>query len=228
MHPRPAQERQRRAQAMPARYGAELVETDPTRGTDGAQRYVKSRVEADPGCYFYPDQYNNDANWKAHYETTAMEIWQQTEGRITHFVTGLGTSGHSWALPGGSRNSTPPSNASPCNPTARCTGLRASSIWRQPWCRESTTLTLPTGTSSPTPKRAPNGAAIGPSGRVSGRRFIRGQLFGRDQRGGGIEGRRRRNYFLRFSGEIFVGEFLDGQLLRSGELALMVGYRLGG
>jgi cysteine synthase B len=74
-------------------YGAELVHTDPTEGTDGAQRYVKSLVDADPARYFYPDQYNNDANWRAHYETTAMEIWRQTEGRITHFVTGLGTSG---------------------------------------------------------------------------------------------------------------------------------------
>jgi cysteine synthase B len=74
-------------------YGAELIETDPTGGTDAAQRYVKSVVEADPDRYFYPDQYNNNANWKAHYDTTAMEIWQQTQGRITHFVTGLGTSG---------------------------------------------------------------------------------------------------------------------------------------
>ena len=74
-------------------YGAELVHTDPTESTDGAQRYVKSLVDADPARYFYPDQYNNDANWRAHYETTAMEIWRQTEGRITHFVTGLGTSG---------------------------------------------------------------------------------------------------------------------------------------
>jgi cysteine synthase B len=74
-------------------YGAELVFTDPAEGTDGAQRYVKTLVENDPEKYFYPDQYNNDANWKAHYETTAMEIWRQTDGRITHFVTGLGTSG---------------------------------------------------------------------------------------------------------------------------------------
>jgi cysteine synthase B len=74
-------------------YGAELILTDPTGGTDAAQRFVKALVEADPTRYFYPDQYNNDANWKAHYETTAMEIWRQTEGRITHFVTGLGTSG---------------------------------------------------------------------------------------------------------------------------------------
>jgi cysteine synthase B len=74
-------------------YGAELILTDPTGGTDGAQRYVKALVDADPKPYFYPDQYNNNANWKAHYDTTAMEIWKQTDGRITHFVTGLGTSG---------------------------------------------------------------------------------------------------------------------------------------
>ena len=74
-------------------YGAELVLTDPTGGTDVAQRFVKAVVEADHDRYFYPDQYNNNANWRAHYDTTAMEIWQQTGGRITHFVAGLGTSG---------------------------------------------------------------------------------------------------------------------------------------
>jgi cysteine synthase B len=74
-------------------YGAQLLLTDPHEGTDGAQRHVRKLVETDPEKYFYPDQYNNPANWKAHYETTAMEIWRQTEGRITHFVTGLGTSG---------------------------------------------------------------------------------------------------------------------------------------
>jgi cysteine synthase B len=83
---------QERKQSLLA-YGAELVLTDPTEGTDGAQRHVKRLVEANPDKYFYPDQYNNDANWRAHYETTAMEIWNQTQGRITHFVTGLGTSG---------------------------------------------------------------------------------------------------------------------------------------
>src|SRR4051812_7826227 len=74
-------------------YGADLILTDPHESTDGAQRYVKSLVDADPDKFFYPDQYNNDANWKAHYNTTAMEIWRQTEGRITHFITGMGTSG---------------------------------------------------------------------------------------------------------------------------------------
>jgi S-sulfo-L-cysteine synthase (O-acetyl-L-serine-dependent) len=74
-------------------YGAELIYTDPTGGTDSAQKYVKAMVEDNPGRYFYPDQYNNDANWRAHYETTAPEIWRQTAGRVTHFVAGLGTSG---------------------------------------------------------------------------------------------------------------------------------------
>jgi cysteine synthase B len=73
--------------------GAELILTDATGGTDTAQRLVRDMVAADPGRYFYPDQYNNAANWRAHYETTGPEIWRQTDGQITHFVTGLGTSG---------------------------------------------------------------------------------------------------------------------------------------
>jgi len=81
-----------RKQSLKA-YGAELIYTDAGEGTDGAQRKVKELFKADPDRYFYPDQYNNDANWRAHYETTGREIWQQTGGRITHFVAGLGTSG---------------------------------------------------------------------------------------------------------------------------------------
>ena len=74
-------------------YGVEIVETDPMLSTDGAQLIAREIFAAEPGKYFYPDQYNNDANWLAHYETTAAEIWEQTGGRITHFVAGLGTSG---------------------------------------------------------------------------------------------------------------------------------------
>ena len=74
-------------------YGVEIVETDPMLLTDGAQLIAREIFAADPEKYFYPDQYNNDANWLAHYETTANEIWEQTAGRITHFITGLGTSG---------------------------------------------------------------------------------------------------------------------------------------
>jgi len=74
-------------------YGAELILTDPAEASDGAIREVRRRYAENPELYFYPDQYNNDENWKAHYRTTAPEIWQQTGGRITHFVAGLGTSG---------------------------------------------------------------------------------------------------------------------------------------
>jgi len=74
-------------------YGVEIVETDPMLLTDGAQRIAREIFASDPEKYFYPDQYNNDANWLAHYETTASEIWEQTAGRVTHFITGLGTSG---------------------------------------------------------------------------------------------------------------------------------------
>jgi cysteine synthase B len=74
-------------------YGAEVVLTDPTTGSDGAIRRCREIVEASPDRYFYPDQYSNPANWQAHYQTTGPEIIEQTRGRITHFITGLGTSG---------------------------------------------------------------------------------------------------------------------------------------
>jgi cysteine synthase B len=73
--------------------GAELVITSPLDGTDGAIREARRLFAADPATYFYPDQYNNDGNWMAHYDTTAAEIIEQTSGRLTHFVAGLGTSG---------------------------------------------------------------------------------------------------------------------------------------
>ena len=74
-------------------YGAEMVLTDPGEGSDGAIRAVREIYQADPDRYFYPDQYNNPANWQAHYNGTALEILAQTDGRITHFVASMGTSG---------------------------------------------------------------------------------------------------------------------------------------
>jgi cysteine synthase B len=76
-----------------AAYGAEVIWTDPLEGTDGAIRKAEALRAAEPDNYFYADQYSNDANWLAHYHGTASEIWSQTEGAITHFVAGLGTSG---------------------------------------------------------------------------------------------------------------------------------------
>ena len=74
-------------------YGAETVYSDPAEGSDGAIRMCREIYMADPDLYFYPDQYNNPANWKAHFEQTGPEIIQQTGGRLTHFVTCMGTSG---------------------------------------------------------------------------------------------------------------------------------------
>lgn len=74
-------------------YGAETILTDPAEGSDGAIRKCRDVYAADPESYFYPDQYNNPANWRAHYETTGPEIVAQTQSRITHFVACMGTSG---------------------------------------------------------------------------------------------------------------------------------------
>jgi S-sulfo-L-cysteine synthase (O-acetyl-L-serine-dependent) len=74
-------------------YGVDLVFTDPLEGSDGAIRAVRDLVTREPAAYFYADQYSNPANWQAHYNTTGVEIWEQTGGAVTHFVAGLGTSG---------------------------------------------------------------------------------------------------------------------------------------
>jgi len=76
-----------------AAYGAELVITAADEGSDGAITRAREIIAAEPGKYFYPNQYGNPANWRAHYKTTANEIWEQSAGRVTHFVAGLGTSG---------------------------------------------------------------------------------------------------------------------------------------
>ncbi len=79
--------------ALAVAYGAKLIESDPLEGSDGAILMVRSLVAAHPERYFYANQYNNPANWLAHYATTGPEIWQQTNGTVTHFVAGLGTTG---------------------------------------------------------------------------------------------------------------------------------------
>jgi cysteine synthase B len=74
-------------------YAANVVWTDPADGSDGAIRKARALAAEEPEKYFYANQYGNDANWRAHYHGTANEIWEQTEGQLTHFVAGLGTSG---------------------------------------------------------------------------------------------------------------------------------------
>src|ERR1700742_4027507 len=101
-----------------AAFGAELVITPGDEATDGAIRKVHEIVAADPQKYFYPDQYSNEANWQAHYHGTANEIWNQTEGRITHFVSMLGTSG---TFVGTTRR------LKELNPTVKCISLQPDS-----------------------------------------------------------------------------------------------------
>lgn len=88
----PLNANEERKQVLSA-YGAKLIFTDPRMSSDGAIVKAREMVAAETDKYFYPDQYSNPANWRAHYHTTAPEIWRQTEGKITHFVAGLGTSG---------------------------------------------------------------------------------------------------------------------------------------
>lgn len=88
----PADASPERVQILRA-YGARLILTDPAGKTDGARIVAREMVDAEPERYFYADQYNNPANPLAHYTTTGPEIWQQTAGRVTHFVAGMGTSG---------------------------------------------------------------------------------------------------------------------------------------
>jgi len=99
-------------------YGANILYTDPGEGSDGAIKLARELHAKHPELYFYADQYSNDANWQAHYHGTANEIWQQTEGRVTHFVSMLGTSG---TFMGTSRR------LKELNPHVRCISLQPDS-----------------------------------------------------------------------------------------------------
>lgn len=99
-------------------YGAEAIYSDAGEGSDGAIRVCRKLYEEDPDRYFFPDQYNNPANWKAHYEGTAAEILAQTEGRVTHFVALMGTSG---TFTGNARR------LKRENPAVRCISVQPSS-----------------------------------------------------------------------------------------------------
>ncbi len=101
-------------------YGANIIYTDPAEGSDGAIKIARQLAAHHPDLYFYADQYSNDANWRAHYETTANEIWQQTEGRLTHFVAMLGTTG---TFIGTTRR------LKELNPTIRCVSLQPDSAF---------------------------------------------------------------------------------------------------
>jgi cysteine synthase B len=127
-----SEERKRILQA----YGAELVITPGDEGTDGAIRRVRELAADQPEKYFYPDQYSNPDNWRAHYRTTANEIWEQTQGRITHFVAALGTSG---TFTGTTRR------LRELNPEIRCISLQPDGPWNglEGWKHMPTALRPP-------------------------------------------------------------------------------------
>ncbi len=104
--------------AILAAYGAKIVWTDPSDGSDGAIRMARKLTAEHPDKYFYADQYGNDNNWRAHYNGTANEIWEQTEGTLTHFVAGLGTSG---TFMGTTRR------LRECNPAIQCISMQPDS-----------------------------------------------------------------------------------------------------
>jgi cysteine synthase B len=114
-------------------YGAKINLTSADEGSDGAIRQAREIYAAAPEKYFYPDQYSNAANWQAHYQHTAPEIWKQTEGRITHFVAGLGTSG---TFIGTSRR------LKELNPVIRCISLQPDSAFHglEGWKHMATAL----------------------------------------------------------------------------------------
>jgi cysteine synthase B len=101
-------------------YGAEVVYSDALEGSDGAIRMVREMHAAGPDAYFMPDQYNNDANWRAHFDGTGREIWEQTHGTVTHFVAGLGTSG---TFVGTSRR------LKELNPDVQCISVQPAEPW---------------------------------------------------------------------------------------------------
>src|SRR5437879_6233835 len=101
-------------------YGADIIYTDPGEGSDGAIRKARELAAQHPDKYYYADQYSNDANWRAHYHGTANEIWQQTQGQITHFVSILGTSG---TFVGTTRR------LKELNPKIRCVSLQPDSAF---------------------------------------------------------------------------------------------------
>ncbi len=117
-------------------FGAELVITSGDLGSDGAILRAREIIAAEPGRYFYLDQYGNAANWRAHYKTTANEIWEQTAGRITHFVAGLGTSG---TFVGTTRR------LKELNPAIRCVSLQPDSSFHglEGWKHMATAIVPP-------------------------------------------------------------------------------------
>ena len=188
-------------------YGANIIYTDPADGSDGAIRTARELFAKDPEKYFYADQYSNDANWQAHYHGTANEIWQQTEGRVTHFVSMMGTSG---TFVGTTRR------LKELNPAIRCISLQPDSPFHGiegakhmasaivPKIYDATLADEDIGIS--TEEAYAHGQATGPRRRTAGRNFG-GRGGGGMPASGAETGQRRargvRHDSLRFRRQVF-------------------------
>ena len=133
-------------------YGANIIYTDPADGSDGAITAARELYAREPEKYFYANQYSNPANWQAHYHGTAEEIWQQTEGRVTHFVAMLGTSGTFMGTSRRLKELNPSVRCISLNRTRRSTASRARSTWPARLCRRFTIPNWPTKISKLQPK----------------------------------------------------------------------------
>src|SRR5471030_2424272 len=137
-------------------YGARMVFSDAGEGSDGAIRMVRQIYSADPDRYFYPDQYNNPANWKAHFEGTGPEIIEQTGGRITHFVAAMGTSGTFMGTSRRLKRDLPGVQCISAQPSSGFHGLEGLKHMPRPSCPASTMKRWPTATCGSKP-RTPTG-----------------------------------------------------------------------
>src|ERR1039457_7069276 len=134
-------------------YGAEMVFSDPGEGSDGAIRKCREIYEADPDLYSYPDQYNNPANWKAHFETTGREIIEQTSGLLTHFVAAMGTSGTFTGVSRRLHRDLPDVKCYSGQPSSGFHGLEGLKHMPPPSCPASTIPRWPTATSGWRPRK---------------------------------------------------------------------------
>ena len=197
-------------------YGANIIYTDPGDGSDGAIRAARELYAQDPDKYFYADQYSNDANWQAHYHGTANEIWQQTEGRVTHFVSMMGTSG---TFVGTTRR------LKELNPAIRCISLQPDSPFHGiEGAKHMASAIVPKIYDATAGRRGHrhldrrglrHGQAPGPRRRTAGRNL--GGRGGRGLPAGGAQARpgrarRVRDHSVRFRRQVFEREILGGRM----------------
>jgi len=176
-------------------YGAKMLFSDGAEGSDGAIRLCRRTYLEDPDLYFYPDQYNNPANWKAHYEGTGLEIIEQTAGRLTHFVAAMGTSGTFTGVTRRLRRDLPEVKCYSAQPSSGFHGLEG--LKHMPHGHRARFLRGDARRRQPVDRnrgRLRHGAAAGARRRTAGRHLIGVQRARRHHAGKGLGGARRKRH----------------------------------